>query len=45
LQIVSRWLSLKAIEQFASADWIVAVVPPELLPWVSDTGGGEGAAP
>jgi hypothetical protein len=28
--IVTRWSSLKAIEQFAGADYTVAVVPPEV---------------
>jgi|SRR5476651_967228 heme-degrading monooxygenase HmoA len=34
--IVTRWVSLKAIEQFAGADWTVAVVPPELQPLMID---------
>jgi heme-degrading monooxygenase HmoA len=28
--VVTRWSSLKAIEQFAGADYTVAVVPPEV---------------
>jgi heme-degrading monooxygenase HmoA len=34
--IVTRWVSLKAIEQFAGTHWSVAVVPPELQPLMID---------
>lgn len=34
--ILTRWASLKAIEQFAGADWTIAVVPSELQPLMID---------
>jgi heme-degrading monooxygenase HmoA len=34
--IMTRWASLRAIEQFAGADWTIAVVPSELQPLMID---------